>query len=92
MEGALLEEPDRRVGGRTEGRAVIGRGCTTFPAAGDVETRIGRFAINPSDSHVSRARGPHLNLEVQINGRPVGRDPHLRIDPSPIRPGDHPQR
>lgn len=60
-------------------------------AAGEVETRIGRFDINPVDDHVSRGMGPHLNLEVQINSVSVpGVDPHLPIDPATIRLGDHP--
>ena len=59
-------------------------------AAGDLETRIGRFDINPTNRHVSEV-GPHLNLEVQINGVPVpGVDPHLPVDSSTIRSGDTP--
>jgi RHS repeat-associated protein len=62
---------------------------TVENAAGDIETRIGRFDINPADSHVQQY-GPHLNLETQINGVSVGLDPHLPIDPRTIRPGDIP--
>ena len=74
---------------------VTGRGTnfqfrhTVENAAGDIETRIGRFDINPADPHV-RQYGPHLNLETQINGVPTGLDPHLPIDPITIRPGDFP--
>ena len=62
---------------------------TTINALGEVETRIGRFDINPASRHVQQY-GPHVNLETQINGRPVGVDPHTPINPSTIRPGDHP--
>jgi len=62
---------------------------TEVNANGQVETRIGRFDINPADPHVI-IRGPHLNLERQINGRAVGIDPHIPIDPSTIRMGDIP--
>lgn len=81
-----------------DGRGVMevtGRGAnfqfrnTVENAAGDIETRIGRFDINPADPHVQQY-GPHLNLETQINGVPVGLDPHLPIDPTTIRPGDFP--
>lgn len=61
----------------------------TINALGQVETRIGRFDINPASPHVQRY-GPHLNLETQINGRPTGFDPHTPIKPSTIRSGDIP--
>jgi hypothetical protein len=63
---------------------------TEVNANGQVETRIGRFDINPADPHVIK-EGPHLNLQRQINGRSVGVDPHIRIDPSTIRMGDIPK-
>jgi RHS repeat-associated protein len=62
-------------------------------AAGNTVNRIARFDINPNSPHV-QALGPHLNLETQINGRPVRSgpmaDPHIPIDPATIRPGDCP--
>jgi len=81
-----------------DGRGVMevtGRGTNfqfrnTFRnAAGDIETRIGRFDINHADPHVQRY-GPHLNLETRINGVRAGLDPHLPIDPTTIQPGDFP--
>jgi len=61
---------------------------TTTNAAGQTETKIGRFDINPADTHVQKS-GPHLNIETQINGKQVSND-HIPIDPKTIRPGDHP--
>jgi hypothetical protein len=58
-------------------------------AAGEIESRIGRFDINPASPHV-QLNGPHLNLEVQVNGVSVKPDPHYKIDPKTIRPGDFP--
>lgn len=62
-------------------------------AAGNTIMRIARIDINPSTQHVIDL-GPHLNLETQINGRPVRSgpmaDPHIPIDPATIRPGDCP--
>lgn len=56
-------------------------------------TRIARFDINPNSPHVQQY-GPHLNLETQINVKPVRKgslaDPHIPVDPSTIRPGDIP--
>jgi hypothetical protein len=55
-------------------------------------TLIARFDINPASKHVQK-RGPHLNLEMQINGRTVttgpNADPHIPIDPGTIRPTDY---
>jgi RHS repeat-associated protein len=57
---------------------------------GDLVTKIGRLDVNPASSHVQNL-GPHLNLEVQVNGVPVrGVDPHTGIDPLTIRPVDVP--
>jgi RHS repeat-associated protein len=67
--------------------------ATDTDAAGNNITRIARFDINPNSAHV-QGLGPHLNLETQVNGRPVrsgpGADPHIPIDQSTIRPGDCP--
>ena len=53
------------------------------------ETRIARFDIKPGSNHVD-SLGPHLNLERQINGESVpNEDPHISIDETTIRPGDH---
>jgi hypothetical protein len=61
-------------------------------AAGNQITRRAGFDINPTSRHV-REQGPHLNLQMQVNGRPVRRgplaDPHFPIDPSTIRRGDY---
>lgn len=53
---------------------------------GQPEVRIGRFDINPNNSHV-QSDGPHLNLETQ-GANPS--NPHIRINPTTIRPGDYP--
>jgi RHS repeat-associated protein len=62
-------------------------------AAGNTITHIARIDINPTSTHV-QGLGPHLNLETQINNRPVRSgpqaDPHIPIDPATIRPGDCP--
>lgn len=56
-------------------------------SAGDAQRNIGRFDIQ----NLRRSEGPHLNLEVQINGvRQRGLDPHAPIDPFTMRPGDFP--
>jgi hypothetical protein len=56
-----------------------------------ITKRVG-IDVNPSSKHVIR-QGPHLNLQTQINGRPVTKgplaDPHIPIDPKTIRPGDY---
>jgi RHS repeat-associated protein len=57
-------------------------------SAGNVVQKMARFDLNPNDPHVAQ-NGPHLNLETQVNGKPVGTDPHLAVDPSTIRPGDY---
>lgn len=48
-------------------------------ANGDVEARIGRFDVNPSDIHVQSA-GSHLNLETQINGK-IKIKLHIGVNP-----------
>ena len=63
-------------------------------AQGNNIARVARFDINPNSPHVQQA-GPHLNLETQINGRPVRNgplaDPHIPIDPNTItQTGDIP--
>ncbi|WP_040405918.1 DUF6531 domain-containing protein [Amycolatopsis nigrescens] len=87
----------RHVGG--EGRVIVsGSDAYQFvrhseDAAGRRISSIARFDINPTAGDVIR-NGPHLNLETQINGRPVRTgpyaDPHIPIDPTTIRPGDIP--
>lgn len=62
---------------------------TTTDAAGNTVTKNARFDVNPADPHVQK-QGAHLNLETQVNGRAVGNDPHIPIDPSTVRPGDIP--
>ncbi len=57
-------------------------------AGGNTVARIGRFDVNPADTHVSKL-GPHLNLETQLNGDIVS-NTHTPIDPATIRPGDIP--
>jgi len=59
-------------------------------ANGNLESRMGRFDINPADPTVQRV-GPHLNLERQINGIPRS-NTHLPIDPATIRLGDFPKK
>jgi len=61
---------------------------TTTGSDGTVTTKIGRFDVNPADSHV-QANGPHLNLETQVNGVKTANE-HIPIDGSTVRPGDHP--
>jgi hypothetical protein len=63
------------------------RSTETMPD-GSIQTRLSRFDINPSSTHVQR-KGPHLNLEVQVNGRQT-QNLHFPIDPSSIRAGDFP--
>ncbi|WP_229785303.1 polymorphic toxin-type HINT domain-containing protein, partial [Promicromonospora citrea] len=64
----------------------------TVDDAGRTITKITRFDVNPHVPHVQKL-GPHLNLETQINGRPVrsgpDADPHIPVDPATIKPGDH---
>ena len=60
----------------------------TTNAAGQTETRISRFDVNPADPHV-RQQGAHLNTETQINGR-IRTNEHLPIDPATVRRGDTP--
>jgi len=55
---------------------------------GDEVSLIGRFDINPEDSHVIDD-GPHLNLETQINGDIISND-HIPIDEDTTLPGDYP--
>ncbi|GAA2965873.1 RHS repeat-associated core domain-containing protein [Actinokineospora diospyrosa] len=58
---------------------------------GRVITRIARFDVNPNSPHV-RDLGPHLNLEIQVNRKPIAKteyaDPHYPIAASTIRQGD----
>ncbi len=61
---------------------------TTTTVAGETETRMSRFDVNPASAHVKKA-GPHLNTEVHINGEQVS-NVHAPIDPKTVRPGDHP--
>ena len=61
---------------------------TTTSGSGDVTTKIGRFDVNPADPHV-QANGPHVNLETQVNGN-IRANQHIPIDPTTVRPGDHP--
>jgi len=63
---------------------------TTTDADGNTVTKNARFDVNPADPHVQK-NGPHLNLETQVNGKPVGKDPHTPIDPDTVRPGDIPR-
>jgi hypothetical protein len=62
-------------------------------AQGNNITRIARFDINLNSPHVQQY-GQHLNLETQVNGKPVRKgslaDPHIPINPSTIRPSDIP--
>jgi len=69
------------------GRNFQFRRTRTKPT-GDTETRIGRFDVNLSDPHVAR-QGPHLNLEIQVNGR-IRSNEHIPIDSATVRPGDTP--
>jgi hypothetical protein len=81
----------------TSGSGAFQFRSSSINAQGQTVTKIGRLDINPISPHVSPPGGtynPHLNLETQINGRTIRsgllRDPHTRIDPSTIRPGDYP--
>jgi RHS repeat-associated protein len=56
---------------------------------GNIVTRIGRFDVNPLDTHVGKY-GAHLNLETHINGRILPPKIHGSIDPYTVRPGDTP--
>jgi hypothetical protein len=57
-------------------------------ANGNLTARIGRLDVNPLDPHVS-IRGPHLNLDIHVNGRRAS-NLHFDIDPLSIRLGDIP--
>ncbi len=92
-----MDEAVDRAAAHVEGKGVMettggGRNFqfrrTETTASGDVETRIGRFDVNPADPHVAR-QGPHLNLETQLNGK-IKSNPHISIDPATVRPGDTP--
>jgi len=61
---------------------------TGINANGQVESRMGRFDINPADPDVLK-QGPHLNIETHINGAQT-QNLHFPIDPVTIRPGDIP--
>jgi hypothetical protein len=84
----------------TDAKVLIsGSGAFQFVSSfvnsdGKTVTKIARFDVNMKSTHVQQY-GPHLNLETQINGKTVRSgpmaDPHLKIDPSTIRPGDVPQ-
>ena len=56
-----------------------------------ITRRVG-FDVDPNSSHVKKY-GPHLNLQTQINGKPVTTgplaNPHTPIDSSTIRQGDY---
>ena len=89
-----IEQGVKHVGG--DGiMEVTGKGTnfqfrsTVKNASGQIETRVARFDINPTDPHVQQL-GPHLNLETRIGKKKVGTDPHTPIDPSTIRKGDCP--
>ena len=57
---------------------------------GQTVTKIARFDINPADLHVSTSRiGPHMNLEIHVNTRPVS-NVHVPITPGSWFSGDHP--
>jgi RHS repeat-associated protein len=55
---------------------------------GRVEISVARLDVNPASGHV-QAAGPHLNLQVFIDGKEEG-NLHIPIDPSSIGPGDYP--
>jgi hypothetical protein len=82
--------PDARV--IMSGSRAVQYVSTSVDEAGRTVTKITRFDVNPNVPHVQDL-GPHLNLETQINGRPVrtgpDADPHIPIDPATIKPGDH---
>jgi len=61
---------------------------TAVDAAGQAETKIGRFDVNPADPHVQK-QGPHLNVETQVNGK-VKKNEHIPIDPKTVRDADYP--
>ena len=70
---------------------------SSINAQGQTVTKIGRLDVNPRSGHVNPPGGtynPHLNLETQINGVTIKTgplaDPHIKITPSTIRPGDIP--
>gem|GEM_PF-6532799 len=89
-----IEQGVKHVGGNGI-MEVTGKGTnfqfrsTVRNASGQIETRVARFDINPTDPHVQQL-GPHLNLETRIGKKKVGTDPHTPIDPSTIRKGDCP--
>ena len=90
-----LELANKHLGGTYDRFINTGNGTnyqflrTITNSAGQTETRIARFDINPVDSHVIAYGGPHLNLEIHINGKQTI-DIHIDIDITSIRPGDHP--
>jgi RHS repeat-associated protein len=93
-----MDEAIKRGAEHVNGTGVVettGRGTnfqfrnTTTDAAGNTQSSIARFDVNPADPHVQRY-GPHLNLERHVNGRSVVRDPHTPIDPTTVRRGDTP--
>jgi hypothetical protein len=61
---------------------------TTTNAAGQTESRMARFDVNPNDPHV-QSQGPHLNLETHVNGVQIS-NVHRPIDPATLRLGDYP--
>jgi RHS repeat-associated protein len=61
---------------------------TSTDSDGNLVQKISRLDVNPADNRVA-AKGPHLNLETQVNGEQVS-NVHIKIDPNTIRPGDHP--
>ena len=60
--------------------------------AGDVVSKRVGFDVNPNSAHVQDL-SPHLNLQTQINNKPVKKgylaDPHTPIDVNTIRPRDY---
>jgi len=56
--------------------------------AGETETQLSRFDVNPADPHVVK-NGPHLNIETHVDGVPTA-NAHTPIDPKTIRAGDFP--
>jgi len=95
--GISMDTAVEKAAGHVDGNAIMeetGKGTnyqfrsTTTDASGNTVSKMGRFDINPADPHVA-ADGPHLNLETHMNGV-KGPNEHISIDPSTIRPGDHP--
>jgi hypothetical protein len=70
---------------RTPGRNWQFVGERFQNAAGQSQRNIARFDL----SNLDEGEAPHLNLEVQLNGKPQPwLDPHTPIDISTARPGD----